>query len=222
MSSISEINVFTQGIVDSDSELDSWFSSAKVNDDGSFRHSLNVESVLSKDIWSDFSLLASNIVSGQHRRITAGDLYSIRSWLANADLNIAAQINEFVAPLNAEFDSFKTAVATKDPNAVQSSFTTDNDKKVILGLLLLIKFQLINNPDPEAEKQLNETASSLIKIFKGQKLLKEDLIKLEPNLESLGIKLFPSETSNDIAVDNVKKGQQSLQEARDLHSRQLT
>jgi len=216
----SNISDFLQSVGNDDSALRGWMNNVDVDSDGYFVHDINVERPSQQRLWGDFSKFSSDVLSGQSFVTTALSLNESRNEIALYDLNSASKIQEEVGVMNAEYEGFMAAVRTKDPEAVARAVNTPEDEKVITGILTLIASELMTNPDADVEK-LSEAAETLEKIYKGEEVSKEELVKLEPNLESMGHKLFPNSVSSDYVADLISNSQEKLNKNPDLLRRTL-
>jgi hypothetical protein len=216
----SNISDFLQSIGNDDSALRGWMNNVDVDSDGYFVHDIDVERPSQQRLWGDFAKFSSDVLSGQSFVTTALSLNESRNEIALYDLNSASKIQEEVGVMNAEYEGFMAAVRTKDPEAVARAVNTPEDEKVITGILTLIANELMTNPDADVE-ELSEAAETLEKIYKGEEVSKEELVKLEPNLESMGHKLFPNSVSSDYVADLISNSQEKLNKNPDLLRRTL-
>lgn len=209
-----------QSVGKDNTALRGWMNNVDVDSDGYFVHDIDVERPSQQKLWGNFAKFSSDVLSGQSFVTTALSLNESRNEIALFDLNSASKIQEEVGVMNAEYEGFMAAVRTKDPEAVARAVNTPEDEKVIAGVLTLIANELLTNPDADVEA-LGEAAETLGKIYKGEEVSKEELVKLEPNLESMGHKLFPNSVSSDYVADLISNSQEKLKKNPDLLRRTL-
>lgn len=208
----------TQGSKETET-LGDWISNTNVDSaEGNFVHDIDVERRSKSEIWASFSKFSENMLAGQEFFKTASDLNHARMSLAMADYNSASEIQKEMGSMRSEFEGFLAAVRTKEPDAAARAVNSFEDKQVLAGSLMLIKHQLETDPEANVE-ELQAAADTLMSLFNGEEVSKEQLTALEPHLESLGYKLFPHEVREDYVADLIKQGSESLRDAKNIHQR---
>lgn len=217
----SDIADFLESAGKDNPELSDWVNSVDVDVEGYVIHDVDIDRPSQQQLWGEFTKFSKDVLGGQSFLATASNLHEGRNKMALADLNAASQIQEEVGLMRSEYEGFMAAVRTKDPEAVERAFNTPEDKQVIAGLLKVTAFELMNNPEADVE-ELTAASETLMKIYKGEEVSEEELVKLEPNLESMSHKLFPHSVSNDYVADLIKGAQEKLNKNPDLFRRTMS
>lgn len=213
LDTVAQVDYLVNSASQENAELGDWTKDAKVDDEGYFVHNADAETISSKEVWDNFRNSSNNIIGGQRIYSVIQALYSIRSQGNILDLSQAEGLHKAVTTLFAEYEGLKTAFIAKDPDSLIRNFTSDEDKQVIIGMLMLIKNQL--STDPEANiAQLTEAVSLFNKILKDVPLKPEEMIKMEPMFQSLGTKLFRAEVQPDNIANLVKGAIEEFAESR--------
>lgn len=185
-----------------DKELVEWMDSVYVDEGGSFVHDVGVDGLSSKEAWSRFRDFGASVLGGMSYLQTTSELFLWKSDIAAIDLKIAQKTQREVGSMYSEYEGLKAAVSTKDPDAVQNAINDKDDRKVLVGMLMVVDHRLEEDP---TNADLTKARDTLTKMLNGNKVSEADLIQLEPHMESLGNDLFPPEVRPDYVVTLVEQ-----------------